>query len=109
MTNTTYPEDPEGYLEGLLNGDVSIFDLIMGSYIESTGQAAFFLMIAGTSAVALFSWSRSLNLTVTWLTLLGGFFVVLLPPAAATIAAVATTALLAVAFYSVYRRNVGRR
>jgi len=109
MSGQQYPDGPRGYLEGLLNGDVSIFDLIMGSYVESTGQAAFFLMVAGTSAVALLSWTRSLNLTVTWLILLGGFFVVLLPPAAATLAAVATTALLAVAFISLYRSNVGGR
>lgn len=103
-----YPEGPREYLEGLLDGSVSIWDLIMGSYIESMGEAAFFLVIAGITAVSLLSWTRNFTITGVWLTILGGFFIVLLPPAAATLAAVTTTALLAIAFYSVYRRNVGR-
>lgn len=103
-----YPDTARGYVEGLANGDVSIWDLVMGSYISGMGEAVFFLFIAGVSAVALLSWTRSFTLTTTWLTLLGGFFVVLLPPAAATMAAVLTTAMLAIAFYSAYRRNVGR-
>lgn len=91
----------------LVAEEIDLWDLVLGSYIDSMGASAFVLLIGGASALSLLSWTRNFTITATWLLLLGGFFVVLLPPAAATAAALMVTALLGVAFYSVIWRNVG--
>jgi hypothetical protein len=110
-TNGTAPgpggRDVETLIEDIVSGDISMWELFLGSYIESMGVTAFVLIVGGVTTLALLSWTRNFTITATWLLLLGGFFVILLPPAAATTAALLVTALLAVAFYSTIWRNIG--
>lgn len=99
--------DVTAVVEDIVAGDIGVWELVLGSYIESMGASAFVLILGGVTTLALLSWTRSFTVTSTWLLLLGGFFVVLLPPAAATAAALLVTALLGVAFYSTIWRQIG--
>jgi Na+-transporting NADH:ubiquinone oxidoreductase subunit NqrB len=111
MSNTSRDfEDAEGIkdlLEWLVDGKIPIWDLFMGQYISSMGEAAFVLAIGGISTISLLSWTQSWTITSVWAILLGGFFVVLLPPAAASAIAIVVTGMLAVAFYSVIWPRIG--
>lgn len=99
----------KGLLENFINGDGTIWDVLFEPFVSTMGLAAFGLMVSGTSAAALLTWTRSWTLTATWLVLTGGFFVVLLPPAAATVMALLITAMLAISYYSVAYTRVGGR